>query len=82
MINTIEKRSGQPAIPGNISVYLTLKQEKALMKLCQRGWQLLFIRRQLFREARPVLMSKRRHCFSVLDSDGRISSTPRLMLRE
>ena len=74
MINTIEKRNGQPAIPDNISVYLTIKQERALAKLCRHDWQLLFIRRPLFREAKPVLMNKRRNLCSVLGSDGRIES--------
>lgn len=82
MINAIEKRLGQPAIPDNVSVYLTPKQEKALTKLYRRGWQLLFIRRPLFREAKPVLMNKSCRQFTVLGSDGHIDSTRRPALRE
>lgn len=80
MVNAIEKRNGQPAIPDNVSIYLTIKQERAIEKLCRRDWELLFIRRPLFREARPVLMNKNRNFCSVLGSDGRIESV-HLVLR-
>lgn len=81
MVNAIEKRNGQPAVPDNIAIYLTVKQERALVKMCGHGWQLLFIRRPLFREAKPVLMNQRRHLFSVLSSDGHRHNTTHVDLR-
>ena len=82
MVNAIEKRNGQPAVPDNIAIYLTVKQERALLKLCSHGWQLLFIRRPLFREARPVLVNQRRHLFGVVGSDGHIINHAHVELRD
>jgi hypothetical protein len=81
MVNVIEKRQGQPAIPHNPAIYLTWQQERALRNLARRGWKLLFIRRSLFREAMPVLMNTDRRSFSVLGSDGRINSHCSFALR-
>jgi hypothetical protein len=82
MVNTVERRQSEPAIPANISVYLTVKQERALVRLSHRGWHLVFIRRPLFREAKPVLMDKDDKLCTVLDSDGHASKPRCLVLRE
>lgn len=81
MLNVIEKRQGQPAIPHNPAIYLTWKQEKALLDLGEHGWKLLFIRRSLIREAMPVLMNTNRHSFCVLGTDGRLNSHCNFALR-
>jgi hypothetical protein len=67
----IDKRNTQAPVPQNFSDYLTVEQEVMLLTLSKFGWQVKFIRRQIYQEP-TVVLGRSDNTFGILEKDGRI----------
>lgn len=67
----IDKRNTQAPIPINVADYLTLEQEIMLLTLSKFGWQVKFIRRQVYQEP-TVVLGRSDNTYGILEKDGRI----------
>ncbi len=77
-----DKRTGQLAIPDNLEDWLTPEQTQMLHQIETFGWELKFIRRPVFQDPIPVLVSNDGKKIGVLEKDGRINMDPDITLRD
>jgi len=68
-----EKRKGLAPISDNLAELLSEKQMSALRKIETFGWQLRFVRRPLFQDPIPVILSPKGDKFAIVERDGRIT---------
>ena len=77
-----DKRTGQKPIPDNIDDWLTPEQKQMLHQIETFGWVLKFIRRPVFQDPIPVLVSDDGKKIGILEKDGRINMDPDINLRD
>jgi hypothetical protein len=75
-ISLEEKRKGMTAVPGNLDRLLNELQLLALKHIESFGWTLHFVRRQLFQEPVPGIISPEGDKIATLEQDGRINLLP------
>lgn len=76
-----EKRNKYPPVPKNLDDYLSEGQKLALRNLRRFGTDVQFVRRPAFTEPTIVLVSGHGQTLGILDRDGNLNTTPRLVLR-
>ena len=77
-----DKRKNMAPIPDNIDELLNQKQLFTLRQIQKFGWQLHFVRRPLFQDPVPVILSPAGDKFATLEGDGRINMIPDSALRK
>ncbi|UCC57167.1 MAG: hypothetical protein JSU75_05405 [Gammaproteobacteria bacterium] len=77
-----DKRYTEVPVPDNLDEYLNEAQLRTLRKVEDFGWQLAFIRRPLFQEILPVVVSDDGVKHGVLEEDGSINMHHKLLIRE
>jgi hypothetical protein len=77
-----ERRKGIKPVPDNLEELLNEAQISTLRDLAPFGWKLHFIRRPLFQEVTPVLISKEGERSVVLDASGRVNEKVDLDIRD
>jgi hypothetical protein len=77
-----EKRKDLVPVPDNLDELLSKLQLSALRQIENFGWQLHFVRRPLFQEPIPVILSPDGDKYATLERDGRINMTPDSELRK
>ena len=77
-----EKRCDTLPVPDNLDDLLNKLQMRALNQIEGFGWQLQFVRRPLFQDPVPVILSPDGKRYATLESDGRINMTPDSTLRK
>jgi len=77
-----ERRGNSAPIPPNIKSILNQQQSLTLHNIENFGWQLAFVRQEIFQAPVTVVISPDRHRFAVLETDGRVDMQPGIMLRE
>ena len=78
----IEKRKNMEPVPDNPEELLNEAQISTLRDLKPFGWKLHFIRRPLFQEVVPVLISREGDRFVVLEASGRVNENVDLDIRD
>jgi hypothetical protein len=76
-----ESRDREIPIPENLTDYLNEDQLRALRRVEEFGWELKFIRRPLFEQAVPVVVSHDGKQSGVLEADGSINMQHGLVIR-
>ena len=76
-----EKRKGMAPISDNLAELLSEDQMNALRKIETFGWQLRFVRRPLFQDPIPVILSPKGDKFAIVERDGRVTVTHDLAAR-
>lgn len=76
-----DKRGSEFPVPGNLSDYLNEAQLCALRRVEELGWQLQFVRRPMFQDPVPVVVSVNGEQHAVLEEDGTINMHPDLVIR-
>lgn len=77
-----EKRKDMVPVPDNLDELLNPHQLRALRQIEVFGWQLHFVRRPLFQEPVPVILSPEGDKYATLELDGRINMTPDSAMRK
>lgn len=78
----IERRKGMEPVPENFEELLNEAQLRALRSIKHFDWQLHFIRRPLFQDVVPVLISREGDKFAVLKENGSINEKAALDIRD
>lgn len=76
-----DNRKGNKALPGNASRYLNEAQQDQLRVIEGFGWSLKFIRRPLFQDPIPIVMSPDGGSIGVLETDGRLNLDANIEIR-
>ncbi len=76
-----EKRKGEKPVPDNLDQTLNQLQLLALRQIENFGWSLRFVRRPLFQEPVPVVVSADGETIGILEEDGRVNVQPDIKLR-
>ncbi len=76
-----DKRNSEVPVPDNLKDYLNDVQLLSLRKLEEFGWQLAFIRRPVFQDIVPVVVSHDGKKHGVLEEDGNVNMEPDLVTR-
>jgi hypothetical protein len=76
-----ERRGHKLAVPSNIASLLNDEQSLALRKVENFGWELAFVRRPLFEDPVPVVVSPDRRQYAVIEADGGLNHAPDIRLR-
>ena len=77
-----ERRYGMNPVPENLEELLNEAQLRTLRSIGRFGWQLHFIRRPLFQEVVPVLISREGNKCAVLEANGSINERVDLDIRD
>ena len=77
-----EQRDGRPAIPENALDLLTDMQKAALRRIENFGWTLKFIRQPSFEPPLVVVENSTGVNIGVLEEDGGVNLSPRIILRD
>jgi hypothetical protein len=77
-----EKRNDLVPVPDNVDDLLNEDQRHSLRQIEVFGWQLHFVRRPLFQEPVPVILSPEGDKYAILEPDGRINMTPDSVIRK
>ena len=77
-----ERRNGTKPVPENFEELLNEAQMRTLRDLQPFGWKLHFVRRPLFQEVVPVLISKEGDRLVVLEASGRVNEKADLDARD
>jgi hypothetical protein len=77
-----ERRKGIEPVPENFEGLLTEAQLRTLRSIGRFGWQLHFIRRPLFQDTVPVLISSDGIKCAVLEKNGSINERAGLDTRD
>ena len=77
-----ERRKGIKPVPENLEELLNEAQLRTLRSIGRFGWQLHFIRRPLFQEVVPVLISREGNKCAVLEANGSINERVDLDIRD
>lgn len=76
-----DKRNTEVSVPDNLDEYLNDAQMRSLRRVEEFGWRLAFIRRPLFQDIVPVIMSDNGEKHGVLEKDGSINTQHELVIR-
>ncbi len=76
-----ERRMSDPLPPRALERDLNENQIATLRSLESFGWELKFVRRQLFQPPVPVVFDGERKKFGVLEVDGRLNEEPGFDIR-
>ena len=76
-----DKRNSEVSIPDNLEEYLNDAQMRSLLRVEEFGWRLAFIRRPLFQDIVPVIVSDNGTRHGVLEEDGSINTQHELVIR-
>lgn len=76
-----DSRNSEVTVPDNLSDYLNEAQLRALRMVEDFGWELKFIRRPLFQQVVPVVVSHDGTQYGVLEQDGSINMKPDIVIR-
>ena len=76
-----DKRKLELPVPDNLDDYLNDAQLRGLQRVEQFGWHLAFIRRPLFQDIVPVVVSADGTRHGVLEEDGSINMQHELLIR-
>ena len=77
-----ERRKGMNLVPDNVEELLNEAQLCTLRSIGRFGWQLHFIRRPLFQEVVPVLISGEGDKCAFLEANGSINEQVNLDIRD
>lgn len=76
-----DKRNSEIPVPDNLDEYLNAEQLRSLRAVEAFGWRLAFIRRPLFQDIVPVVISDDGTKYGVLEVDGSINMQHKLVIR-
>lgn len=76
-----EKRKGEKPVPDKLDETLNPAQLLALRQIENYGWSLRFVRRPLFQDPVPVVVSADGDTIGILEDDGRVNMQPDIKLR-
>ena len=76
-----DKRSPEVPVPENLDDYLNADQLHSLRRVEEFGWQLAFIRRPVFQDIVPVVVSDDGSKHGLLEVDGSINMQHELVIR-
>ncbi|RYY76962.1 MAG: hypothetical protein EOO52_05585 [Gammaproteobacteria bacterium] len=71
-----DSRGSRPALPIDVTYYLSEVQRIALHSLENFGWKLAFIRRPLFVPPIVVVKNSEQSKYAVLEEDGSVNLSP------
>lgn len=77
-----EKRKGEKAIPEELEDVLNQDQIMTLRQIERFGWRLAFVRRPVFQQPIPVVLTGDNQKIGVLEEDGRLNMNPDIKLRK
>lgn len=77
-----EKRKGEKAIPEDLEDVLNPDQLMTLRQIERFGWRLAFVRRPVFQQPIPVVLTGDNEKIGVLEEDGRLNMNPSITLRK
>lgn len=77
-----EKRKGEKPVPDNLEDLVNEVQLLTLHQIERFGWRLMFVRRPLFQDVIPVVVSGEGDKIGVLDEDGRLDMQSPIKIRE
>jgi hypothetical protein len=76
-----DKRNVEVSVPDNLDEYLNDAQRRSLVRVEEFGWRLAFIRRPVFQDIVPVVVSDDGKRHGVLEEDGSINMQHELVIR-
>jgi hypothetical protein len=76
-----DKRYSEVPVPENLDEFLNTDQLYSLRRMEDFGWRLAFIRRPLFQDIVPVVVSADGTKHGVLEEDGSINMQPDIAVR-
>lgn len=76
-----DKRNLELSVPENLDDYLNDAQLLTLQRVEQFGWHLAFIRRPLFQDIVPIVVSDDGKRHGVLEEDGTLNMQHDLVIR-
>jgi len=76
-----ERRKALKPLASTLTRELNPSQSVALAELEHFGWELKFIRHQLFQDAMPVVFDPDRTHYAVLRADGTLDENPPFKIR-
>jgi hypothetical protein len=77
-----EKRKGDKEIPDKLENVLNEEQLLTLRQIERFGWRLAFVRRPVFQQPVPVVLTGDNEKIGVLEEDGRLNLNSSVKLRE
>jgi hypothetical protein len=77
-----EKRKGEKAVPEDLEDVLNQDQIMTLRQIERFGWRLGFVRRPVFQQPVPVVLTADDQKIGVLEEDGRLNMNPDIKLRK
>ena len=77
-----DKRTGQLPVPENLEDWLNHTQMQMLHNIERLGFRLIFMRRPVFKDPIPVIISGNGKDIGILEKDGRINMEADLILRD
>lgn len=77
-----EKRKGDKAIPDDLEDVLNQDQMMTLRQIERFGWRLAFVRRPVFQQPIPIVITSDNEKIGVLEEDGRLNMNPSIKLRK
>jgi len=76
-----DKRNTIMPVPDNLEDYLNEHQLHTLHKVENFGWHLLFVRRPLFQDVVPVVVSADGTKHGIIEEDGNLNMQHDLLIR-
>lgn len=76
-----DKRDSEVSVPDNLDEYLNDAQRRSLIRVEEFGWRLAFVRRPVFQDIVPVVVSDDGKTHGVLEEDGSINTQHELVIR-
>ena len=77
-----EKRKGEKGIPDDLEDVLNQDQIMTLRQIERFGWRLAFVRRPVFQQPIPIVLTADDQKIGVLEEDGRLNMNPDIKLRK
>jgi hypothetical protein len=77
-----ERRQRMDAVPLNLREFLSCDQRRSIKQIAGFGWQLAFVRRQIFLEPIVVIQNSDGSRLSVLECDGTVNEQPDIRFRQ
>jgi hypothetical protein len=79
--DSVEHRHHEKPIPDDLESMLSTFQVMALHRLESFGWELLFVRREVFHAPIPIVFSDAGNKVGVLEEDGHINLDLNIKIR-
>jgi hypothetical protein len=77
-----EKRKGDKGIPEELEDVLNQDQIMTLRQIERFGWRLAFVRRPVYQQPVPVVLTADDQKIGILEEEGRLNMTPEIQLRK